>query len=131
MFMANVVKFLNEKPTSLKFKINKIAPATGYVDVDIDISITHPFPGLPQYNGYDVRGVFMGDGSLIMKYNPDLIYPEKHTDQFMFANPEDGYGAPDGYTRWFNRPEFSTGGMPMFSYTPGKVATPGFAGTAT
>ena len=37
----------------------------------------------------------------------------------------------DGYTRWFNLHEFSEGGMPLFQYAQGKLATPGFPGTAT
>ncbi|MFH1675703.1 MAG: hypothetical protein ABIC40_01675, partial [bacterium] len=61
----------------------------------------------------------------------DLIYPVMGTDQFMLADPDDGYGGPDGYTRWFNKSEFSEGGMPLFQYTQGKVATSGFNGTAT
>ncbi|MFH1676518.1 MAG: hypothetical protein ABIC40_05785 [bacterium] len=131
MFTANVVNFINPKPAGLGFHINDTSMGTDYIDVDIDVSITHPFPGLPQYNGYDVRGVFMGDGSASLNYNPDLIYPVLGTDQFMLADPDDGYGGPDGYTRWFNKPEFSKGGMPLFQYTQGKFATPGFTGTAT
>jgi hypothetical protein len=131
MFTANVVNFLNGKVTNLGFHINGTPMGPDYVDVDIDVSITHPFPGLPQYNGYDVRGVFMGDGSASMGYNPELIYPVIGADQLMLADPVDGFGGPDGYTRWFNKPEFSTGGSPLFQYTPGKMASPGFTGTAT
>jgi hypothetical protein len=131
MFAANVVNFLNGKATSLGFHINGTNVTADYVDVDIDVSITHPFPGMPQYNGYDVRGVFMGDGSDNLIYNPYVIYPVLGTDQFMPADPVDGFGGPDGYTRWFNLPEFSFGGAPLFQYTQGKLATPGFAGSAT
>jgi len=131
MFTANVVNFINGKPSGLGFHINSTPIGPDYVDVDIDVSIMHPFPGLTQYDGYDVRGVFMGDGSASLEYNGDLVYPVHGTDQTMFADTEDGYGGPDGYTRWFNKPEFSTGGMPLFQYTKGKLATPGFAGTST
>jgi hypothetical protein len=130
MFTANVVNFLNSKPTNLGFHINDTPVGAGYVDVDIDVAITHPFPGLHQYDGYDVRGVFMGNGSNHLAYNPDLSYAMLGTDQFMLADPDDGIGSPDGYTRWFNKPEFSGSGMPLFQYTQGKVATPNFAGTA-
>ena len=131
MFTANVVNFINSKPTGLSFHINKTDVTADYIDVDIDVTLTHPFPGLSQYDGYDVRGVFMGDGSASMNYNPNLVYPVPGTDQFMFPDPLDGLGGPDGYTRWFNRTEFFKGGMPLFQYTPGKIATPGYAGTAT
>ena len=131
MFTANVVNFINSNPAGLGFHINSTPVGSGYVDVDIDVSIHHPFPGMPQYNGYDVRGVFMGDGSASLKYNPNLHYPVLGTDQFMLADPVDGFGGPDGYTRWFNKQEFSTGGMPLLQYTQGKLATSGFNGTAT
>jgi hypothetical protein len=131
MFTANVVTFLNGKPPKLGFKINEILQNTDYVDVDIDVSLTHPFPGLDGYRGYDVRGVFIGDGSSTLAYNPALIYPVSGTDQIMLPDPDDGVGGPDGYTRWFNKPEFATGGMPLFSYTQGSVASPTFNGTAT
>ena len=131
MFTANVTKFVNGKSANLGFHINDTPVGADYVDVDIDVTITHPFPGLTQYNGYDVRGVFMGDGSGSLSYNSDLEYPVNGTDQFMLADPDDNYGGPDGYTRWFNAPEFSTGGMPLFQYTPGKVATPKYTPTAT
>ncbi|MFH1677109.1 MAG: PKD domain-containing protein, partial [bacterium] len=131
MFCANVVKFINSSVAGLGFKINEIIAGSGYTDVDIDVAIRHPFPGLPQYNGYDVRGVFMGDGSGALDYNGDLNYPVLGIDQFMLPDPDDGYGGADGYTRWYNESEFSSGGMPLFSYTPGKFATPGFNPTAT
>jgi len=130
MFTANVVNFINSNPANLGFLINGITPGTGYMDIDIDVTINHPFPGLPQYNGYDVRGVFIGNGSEYLDYNGSLCHAEIETDQFMMNDPVDGVGGPDGYTRWYNQPEFSGGGMPLFQYTDGKYATPGFEGSA-
>jgi hypothetical protein len=130
MFTANVVQFLNGKPPKLGFKINDTPIGGDYVDVDIDVSLTHPFAGLTQYNGYDVRGVFMGDGSMVLQYNGELIRPVLGTDQSMLPDPVDQLGGPDGYTRWFNKTEFS-GGMPLLSYTKGSLASPNFNGTAT
>jgi hypothetical protein len=131
MFTANVVNFINPKPANLKFKINDTPVGAGYIDVDIDVTIVHPFPGLHQYDGYDVRGIFMGNGSGSLKYNPELKYPILGTDQFMLPDPDDTFGGPDGYTRWFNKPEFSNGGMPLVQYTQGKLATPGYNESAT
>ncbi len=131
MFTANVVNFLNGSPLNLTFQINDIIPETDYIDIDIDVTLRHPFPGMDQFDGYDVRGVFMGDGSASLITNSDLLYPVVGTDQFMFADPVEGNGAPDGYTRWFNITEFSSGDMPLLSYTQGNVATPGFNGTAS
>ncbi|HDS29736.1 MAG TPA: hypothetical protein ENN67_01695 [Firmicutes bacterium] len=130
-FTANVVNFLNGNPMNMSIKMNEIVNGTGYTDIDINVTLKHPFPGMPQFDGYDVRGVFMGDGSSVLSYNPDIIYPVQGVDQFMFADPAGGNGEPDGYTRWFNISEFSKGGMPLLSYTPGMFASAGFSGTAT
>ncbi|MFH1675523.1 MAG: hypothetical protein ABIC40_00760 [bacterium] len=132
MFTANVVKFLNTKPPKLAVKINLSWAIPGEVIAfDVDVSITHPFPGLTEYNGYDVRGVFMGNGSESLSYNPDLHYSDCEIDQYLMGDPATGFGEPDGYTRWFNCPEFSKGGMPLFSYTPGSMAIQGYKPTAT
>ncbi len=132
MFTANLVNILNGSPSSLTLQINAIEPGAGFLDIDIDVSLSHPFPGMDQFNGYDVRGVFMGDGSAALTVNSDLVYPVRGTDQFMPADPDAGNGAPDGYTRWFNAAEFSLGGvMPLVEYTQGKAASPGYTGSAT
>jgi hypothetical protein len=136
MFAANVVQFVNSPVSNLSFLINGTPVGTGYVDVDINVSIKHPFAGLTIYNGYDVRGIFIGNGSTALKYDTGLKYAaHKGTaDQEMYdyakTTPDPGkYGNPDGYTRWFNPPEFTTSGL--FGYTKGAVATPGYVGTAT
>ncbi len=129
MFTCNVVGILNGKAASLAFNIHDTPIGSNYIDVDIDVRLTHPFPGLTQYNGYDVRGVFMGDGSDTLSYNSDCEYPVFGVDQYMLADPVGGNGAPDGYTRWYNPSEFLTPGM--FGYTPGQFASPAFGGTAT
>jgi len=131
MFAANVVQFLNGKPSNLSFHIDGTTLGATYTDVDIDVSITHPFPGLTQYNGYDVRGIFLGDGAGKMTYSSKLKYAVQILDQYMMADPDDayGYGRPDGYTRWFNRTEFYNEGL--FGYTPGLYASAGYKPTAT
>ena len=130
MFTANVVTFINKNPANLKFLIHKTPVEPDYIDVDIDVTITHPFPGLSQYNGYDVRGIFIGQGSETMHYNNLLAYPKFGVDQFMLNDPTDGDGgAPDGYTRWFNPTEFTVPGL--FGYTPGIFATKGYFPSAT
>ncbi len=130
MFAANVVDFVNNPVTNLGFDIYGTPTGSGYVDVDIDVSITHPFPGMNMYNGYDVRGIFMGEGSGTMTYE-SLNFPEYGSDQVMYdydetdSDPYDGLvGMPDGYTRWFNADEFTEPGL--FGYTQGALATPGY-----
>jgi len=132
-FTANVTEFLNKSVAGLTFEILEIEwePGGEYGEFDTKCSVTHPFPGMPHYNGYDVRGVFMGNGSAVMEYNNRLVYPVKSIDQTMLDDPDDGDGGgPDGYTRWFNLTEFSLSGPPLFQYTHGKFATPGYEPSA-
>jgi len=113
MFALNVVTFLNNKPATLGFNFNTIGVTPDFVDVDLDVSITHPIPSAPKLNGYDVRGVLICEGSRIMAYNPELRCPILGVDQYMMN--------ADGYTRWFNLPEFTHPGI--FGYTEGIYAT--------
>ncbi len=130
MFAANVVRFVNNPPANLTLQIQNIVPGSDYVDIDIDVTLRHPFPGMPQYNGYDVRGVFMGDASGTLAYSNSLAYPVLGTDQYMLDDPVDGDGGgPDGYTRWYNPTEFTTPGL--FGYTLGVFESPDFDGDAT
>lgn len=117
MFAANVVTFLNNNPAGLQFSGIQTNPSPDYMDVTLTIGITHPFPGLPQYDGYDVRGVFIGDGSGTFDYN-GAKYPVSGTDQTMEVN--------DGYTRWYNPSEFMGSGL--FSYTVGNFASRNYTG---
>ncbi len=116
-FTCNVVNFLNGPPPMIGVLINSI---DGDV-FDLDISLSHPFPGLDQFTGFDVVGVFIGHGSEVADWNPDLSYPGSGDQRLLNA---------DGFTRWFNPTEFN-GTMPLFAYTPGALATPGYTGTAT
>jgi hypothetical protein len=131
MFAVNVVNFLNQNPASVDTDIVDVQHAGEVLIINIDVGITHPFPGNVGFNGYDVRGIFMGNGSVSLVYNPDLIYPDFDVDQSIGGIDGDFTDAPDGYTRWFNATEFSTGGMPLFSYAQGNKATPGYSPTAT
>ena len=134
MFTANCVNFLNSVAPGVSFQIYNVETTPDYVDVDLIVSLKHPFPGMDQYDGYDVRGVFMADGSGIMAYNSELLYPIVGQDQSFepdLTDPSGANGHPDGYTRWFNISEFGGPGMPLFLYTKGKYASSDFHGTAT
>ena len=137
MFAANVVQYVNGNPANLQFNIIGTPAGPGHVDVDIDVTISHPFPGMTMYNGYDVRGIFIGNASGSLSYNPALTYAVYNfNDQVMYdydltePDTHNGkFGNPDGYTRWWNPSEFLTPGM--FGYTPGAYATPSYTGTGT
>jgi len=119
-FTLNVVKFLNNSPTGVTVGFNGTTPGTGYIDLDMDVTIKHPM-GLHEYDGYDVRGVFIGNGESALSYNPDLLYASEGLGQILLN--------ADGYTRWFNPWEFMVPNI--FGYVPGKLASSGYSGTAT
>lgn len=136
MFTANIVQYINMNPANLGFNIINTASGTGYVDVDINVSITHPFPALSAYKGYDVRGIFIGNGSKNMIYDTELKYAVFGKDQFVFNDPNVGDaagdqpgGGPDGYTRWYNPAEFLQPGL--FGYTKGIYASGSYSPKAT
>lgn len=127
MFAVNPVEFLNQNPATLGFNIHKTPFGPDYIDVDIDVSLTHPFANLPQYNGYDVCGIFIGDGSQSLDYQ-SINVTDLADDQYMLNDPEDSDGGgPDGYTRWWNPQEFLVEGI--FGYTQGALATPAYKAT--
>ncbi|MFH1676644.1 MAG: right-handed parallel beta-helix repeat-containing protein, partial [bacterium] len=115
-FTANVTRFM-QPPVS---PVNMVSfavqpggvPADGYFIVDV--SLKHPFPGLNQYNGFDVRGIFMANGSITGEYDPDVVR----------SGPDDaGLLNADGYTRWWNWQEFTNYNV-IFGATQGKLAPP-------
>ncbi len=117
----NINTFLNSNPMTLGFLFNNVDNQGTYLDVNIDVSIMHPLPGKPQFNGYDVRGTLISNGSATMAYNGDLVYPTLNVDQYLLN--------ADGYTRWHNKPEFIVPGVG--GYTPGLYSAGTVDGTAT
>ncbi|HDS29512.1 MAG TPA: hypothetical protein ENN67_00570, partial [Firmicutes bacterium] len=135
MFTANCVNILNGTMNSgVYLEIYNVDNQADYLGLNLKISLRHPFPGLDHFAGYDVRGVFMGNGSGTMNYNPALKYPVAGIDQSFEPDPSDPDGSnghPDGYTRWFNFSEFQGPGMKLFTYTKGNLSPAAFEGTAT
>ena len=121
MYTSNVVDFLNQDNSNIQIYTSAFKLVGSNYEVKLRVTLKHPMPGMPMYSGYDVRGIFIGNGSAKLSHNPDLKYAVKGTDAFM--------SAPCGYTRWFNPTEFTVPGM--FGYTKGNYASTGFKGTAT
>ncbi len=120
MYAINVVKFLNNDPAGIAVKFNGSTPGMGYIDIDMDITIKHPMDN-EKFDGYDVRGVFMGRGSGTLEYSGDLKYPASGIDQQLLN--------ADGYTRWYNAVEF--GSPTIFGYVKGNLAPKNYSPTAT
>ncbi|MCX6645904.1 MAG: PKD domain-containing protein [bacterium] len=121
-FTLNLVPFLN-KMNIPKYGITFDSVAfhqddPSFLGVDVEFSIYHPFPGYDQYQGYDVMGVVIGDGSSTLDYQ-NLRVAEHGMDLYMTN--------ADGYTRWFNPSEFTT--ELIFGWAPGGYQN--FEGNAT
>ena len=118
----NIVPFLNKMispPNGITFDqivLHQDDPA--FLGVDVVFTIYHPFPGYPQYEAYDVRGILIGDGALGLEYAG--LNASYHGTDLWMKNP-------DGYTRWFNPTEFTT--ELIFGYAPGGWQN--YAGDAT
>jgi hypothetical protein len=75
----------------------------------LDITLTHPFASKPQFSGFDVKGILMTPGSLVVG---PLVLAD--VDETCLENA-------DGYTRWWNPVEFTRAGI--FGYTDGILAS--------
>jgi len=124
-FKANVTQFVQPPIGQAHF--------VGFDNLDFDdfftegivrlqVSITHPFPGLDQYRGFDVYGVFMADASYSSAVDSHAVWPLVNGTEPVLLNA-------DGYTRWFNPTEFPI--HSIFGFVPGIYGTPGFSPSGT
>jgi hypothetical protein len=118
-FHLNALKFLESYCTDC-LKITKIKN-NGDSTIDLTVQIKHPFPGFPQYTGFDVKGVIMFNGSWECEsyYFWEPPYPEPFRVSWRKLGDPQVLNA-DGYTmRW--SPWWESGSdMPIFNYWPGK-----------
>jgi hypothetical protein len=112
-FTANVNKVLEGKNGNLAIKNIDLSNLFTDGSLNCTVTLTHPFPGLHKYDGFDVYGILMSDGSGSILYD-DLKYDQAGTDATLLN--------ADGYTRWYNEPEFDGGGIPLFGFWPGKLS---------
>ncbi len=121
-FTCNVTQFM--QPPSSPTEMVSIAllggsdPSSGYFEMDI--TLRHPFPGLSQFRGFDVRGIMISNGSMTSDHDSSATYQGPDDAQLLNA---------DGHTRWWNPTEF-TSYETIFGFTQGSLAPPLFP-TAT
>jgi len=111
----NVVRLLEVTPCKTCLTIGNIHPS-GPDELEADVTVTHPFPGLLKYTGFDVRGIFIAQ--------TDFTFP--------VSGRKIGWGDtvprmlnPDGYTPLFNPTEYPQTFPAALGYIPGKYATGG------
>jgi len=115
-FRANVTQFLQPPAGNIANLQIDIVDISSWFDdgsIVVDVSLTHPFPGFIEYTGFDVNGIFINDGPEIDSLNNEVMYAINSTDAAVLKNP-------DGYTRWFNYPDFD-GSVPLLGYIPGAL----------
>jgi len=82
--------------------------------VSVDVGLYHPFGGLQQFSGFDVKGIVIGGADMVDPTNSDRRW----------AGGPDGLRLlnADGWTRWWNPNEFEDNGT-VFSYRDGMFGT--------
>jgi len=116
----NVVPLLHEGTpgSAIKFANLKVDSLNHLVTVDV--SLTHPFPTLPQVAGFDVRGILFTRGGSYNLFAADVQMAGPDEPRLVNA---------DGYTRWWNPDEFPNTGL--LGYTNGLYGTPDSVGGYT
>ncbi len=113
VYTVDVVNFLQYpmgNPANLQIQITDTTNWLTDGEMTIEVRLTHPFPGLGQYTGHDVKGVLVSPGSLNGLYDSEVAY-SNGVDEVVLLNP-------DGYTRWHNPVEFVPDGT-FFNFIPG------------
>lgn len=124
----NATKFLEVNCTDC-LEITGISN-NGDGTIDLDVTISHPFKGVPKYTGFDVKGIIMFNGSHVYERHDKVSgggykYPlgpqEFRTSWRLLGDPE--VLNADGYSyRW--SPWYESGiDLPMFEYYPGKYSS--------
>ena len=109
-FCANVTMFLQPpagKITNLGIKVTDLSQYFDQGLIDVEVTLIHPFPGLDQFTGFDVMGVFIHDGDELGEYDGDVFYG-RGTEVARLLNS-------DGMTRWYNPNEFTATGLLGFT----------------
>jgi hypothetical protein len=83
-----------------------------------NLTLTHPFPGLIKYTGFDVRGIFISKADYAFAVSGRSIAWGLNVPVLL---------NPDGYTSLFNPTEFPNSGPlpPALKYFPGKYSPGG------
>jgi hypothetical protein len=111
----NVVRFLEVTPCKTCLTIENLH-VTGTNELEADVTLTHPFPGLLKYTGFDVRGIFISGA--------DFTFPVSGR-KIAWGDTVPRMLNPDGYTPLFNPTEYPPANPPALGYIPGKKATGG------
>ena len=113
----NVVKLLEGKACDNCLQIGNFATTSSDV-LHCEVTLTHPFPGLDKFTGFDVRGIVVtGADYTFPESGHSISWTEDHL-RLLYA---------DGYTNVFNPTEFPVDPdeFPALNYIPGNFSTGG------
>ena len=114
MMHLNAVGFLEKFPCTTCLNIGNLA---AYPDnrLSADLKLTHPFPGNNKLTGFDVRAIFISEGSYEFPDSGRTIPWNEDVPRLLL---------PNGYTSLFNMAEYdpSLPGADIFKYIEGKYA---------
>lgn len=122
-FTANVVNFLQPPAGSianLQVQITDLTNFPGEGRLTVDVTLKHPFPGLDEYTGFDVYGVFVHTGGMVFMHGNEAITITDGDTSAILENA-------DGYTCWISPVLFHEDGS-ILTFTTGKLGNPGFPG---
>ena len=104
---VNTVPFLEKKGQSKMVLRDIIIDGS---EVELNVGLVHPFITLYQWSGFDVRGIFITDGSFDgFASDGDIVISEPDEPKLINA---------DGWARWWNPTEFPKHGS-ILGYTDG------------
>jgi len=118
----NANKLLEDAPCSSCIGISNVQIISPN-EISVDLSLTHPFPGLLKLSAFDVRGIFITESDYIFPSSGRAVALGDDVPRLLNAN---------GYTQLFNPTEFPENSPlpPILKYWPGKYIHEG-AFTAT
>jgi hypothetical protein len=120
-FTVDVVKFL-QPPVGLisgiSIAIKDVSEFPTEGRLILDVTLGHPFPGMDQFTGFDVYGVFTHNGGLDFAHGSDTIDITDGVDSAILENA-------DGYTVWMSPELFPPDGS-IFTFLPGALGTKDF-----
>jgi len=111
----NVVRLLEVTACHTCLTIGNLHPS-GPNELEVDVILTHPFPGLLKFTGFDVRGIFIAQ--------TDFTFPVSGR-KIAWGDDVPRMLNPDGYTSLFNPTEYPPTSPAALGYIPGKYATGG------
>lgn len=113
----NAVKLLEVAPCTNCLTISNIHSISPS-ELEADLTLKHPYPGMLKYTGFDVRGILITPADYHFPLSGRNV--TLNSKSFRMLNP-------DGFTSLFNAVEFPLDSPlpPALKYTPGKYSTGG------